>query len=211
LRKEGAAGGLRGAGFGPAAVAARAFLFACALVVAGCAAFKPAASTFDLTAPHEFPHLRGSSRAQLLIAEPSALKTLDAPQIVVKPAPNELEYLARAQWPDRLPKVVQSRLVETFENTRRIRAVSRPGEDLLIDYQLATDIRDFEADAAAGTAEVTLSVKLVSDRSGRVIATRIFTASVPLASTSPGVVVDALDLAFDKVARDIVNWTYRII
>lgn len=194
-----------------AAVAPVALVLAAALALAGCAALTPPADTFDLVAPQDFPGLTGGTRAQVLIVEPSALKTLDAPEIVVKPAPTEIEYLARAQWPDRLPKLVQARLVETFENTSRVRAVSKPGEGLVIDYQIVSDIRAFQANIAADTAEVALSVKLVSDRTGKVIRARVFEAQVPLSSTSAGGIVNALNAAFDSVARDIVKWTYAAI
>lgn len=202
---------VRGAGGRLAAALARALVIASLALVAGCAAFKPPSSTFDLAAPQEFPKLRGSSRAQLLILEPTAIKTLDGVDIVVRPAHNQLEILARAQWPDRLPKLVQARLVETFENTGRIRAAAKPGQGLLIDYQLGADIRAFDANVAAGSAEVVLSVKLISDRTGRVVASRVFTATAPLSGTDPDAVVGALNRAFDDAARDIVNWTYRII
>ncbi|MEZ5800851.1 MAG: ABC-type transport auxiliary lipoprotein family protein [Nitratireductor sp.] len=84
-------------------------------------------------------------------------------------SPTEIEYLAKSQWSDRLPKVVQARLIEAFENTGRVRAVSKPGEGLVIDYQIVTDIRAFQANVGAGSrdAMVSLSVKLVSDRTGR--------------------------------------------
>ncbi|WP_083649414.1 ABC-type transport auxiliary lipoprotein family protein [Salaquimonas pukyongi] len=184
---------------------------ALALAVSGCTSLLagPAPSTYDLTALETVPGLRGGTRAQLLVLEPTALKVLDSEQIVIKPSEAEVEYIARAQWTDRLPKVVQAKLVETFENTGRARAVSKPGEGLVIDYQLASDIRAFEANLQEGSvAKVSISVKLVSDRTGRVVRTRVFTASVPLGGTGGLAVATALDDAFDLVSADIVKWTY---
>ena len=169
--------------------------------------------TFDLTAPANVDNVAGSTRAQILIVEPSALKSLDSQNIVVKASPTEIEYLAKSQWSDRLPKVVQARLVEAFENTGKVRAVSKPGEGLVIDYQIVTDIRAFQANVGAGSRDalVSLSVKLVSDRTGKVVRSRVFDVAVPLGSTGAVQIVDALNAAFERAASDIVRWVFRAI
>ena len=183
------------------------------LLLAACQSGGVPPDTFDLTAPTNIENIRGSTRAQILIVEPSALKSLDSQNIVVKASPTEIEYLAKSQWSDRLPKVVQARLVEAFENTGRVRAVSKPGEGLVIDYQIVTDIRAFQANVGAGSrdAMVSLSVKLVSDRTGKVVRSQVFDVSVPLGSTGPSQIVDALNAAFDRAASDIVRWVFRAI
>ena len=58
------------------------------------------------------------------------------------------EYLAQSQGSDRLPRMVQLRLLQAFENTGRIGAVGVPGQGLAIDYQLVMEIRRFEIDVA---------------------------------------------------------------
>lgn len=187
-----------------AAVALTLAFSGCTSLIAG-----PAPNTYDLTALDSVPDLSGGTRAQLLILEPSALKVLDSEQIVIKPSAAEVEYISRAQWTDRLPKVVQAKLVETFENTGRARAVAKPGEGLVIDYQLVSDIRAFEASLQeGGIARVSISVKLVSDRTGKVVRTRVFSKSVPLSGTDGLAVATALDDAFDLVSAEIVRWTY---
>lgn len=183
-----------------------------ALSLSGCTSLisKPTPDTYDITAPTTFPNLKGTSRAQILILEPSALKVLDSDQIVIKPAGSIVEYLAKSQWADRVPKVVQAKLIETFENTDRVKAVAKPGEGLVIDYQIVSNIRAFQANYGDGIsqAQVAISVKLVSDRTGKVVRSNVFNELVPLSSSSPLDVVTAIDSAFDKVARDIVAWTY---
>ncbi len=187
-------------------------VLAAALSVSGCTSLIPAvpANTYDLSAPRSFPDLKGSTKAQILILEPSALKVLDSQEIVVKPSAAEIEYLAKSQWSDRLPKLVQAKLIETFENTNRVRAVAKPGEGLVIDYQVVSDIRSFEADVEGATkvAKVSISVKLVSDRTGTVVRTKVFSETAPLSGTGSLDIVLGLDKAFDEVARQIVVWTF---
>ena len=181
------------------------------MMVSGCNSLIPfpPSNTYDLTAPRDFSGLKGSSRAQILILEPSALKTLDSQEIVVKPSSSEVEYLAKSQWSDRLPKLVQAKLIETFENTDRIRAVAKPGEGLVIDYQVVSDIRSFEASVGGvKQALVSISVKLVSDRTGKVVRSKVFTETSPLSGTGSLDIVFGLDKAFDKVSREMVSWTF---
>ena len=182
------------------------------LALSGCTSLlsKPAPDTYDLTAPQNFPGLRGGTRAQLLILEPSAVKVLDGQEIVVKPSSSEVQYLHNAQWSDLLPKLVQARLIETFENTNKTRAVAKPGDGLVIDYQMVSNIRAFQANVGGGISEarVAISVKLVSDRTGKVVRTKVFEAAQPLATTSGIDVVTALNTAFDSVSRELVAWTF---
>jgi len=189
-----------------------AILVAATLALGSCTSLVPSAppNTYDLSAPASFPGLKGGSRAQVLFLEPSALKVLDSQEIVVKPSSAEVNYLAKSQWSDRLPKLVQAKLIETFENTKRVRAVAKPGEGLVIDYQIVSDIRSFEANIGSGISEarVSISVKLVSDRTGKVLRTKVFTETVPLAGTGSLDIVLGLDGAFDKVARQMVKWTF---
>lgn len=171
---------------------------------------SPPPSTYDLTAPQSFPDLKGSTSAQILILEPSALKALDSQDIVIKPSSAEVEYLAKSQWSDRLPKLVQAKLIEAFENTDRVRAVAKPGEGLVIDYQVVSDIRAFQANVGSGISEarVAISIKLVNDRNGKVIRSKVFEAVAGLSGTSSLEIVTGLDAAFDRVSREIVSWTF---
>ncbi|HZS63877.1 MAG TPA: ABC-type transport auxiliary lipoprotein family protein [Xanthobacteraceae bacterium] len=182
------------------------------LSLAGCAglgASKPP-PTYDLTTPQKVARA-GTTRGQLLVAEATALSPFDSDKIVVRPAAGQVAAMSDAQWSDRLPKVVQARMVQAFENANLLRAVGRPGDHIAADYDLLMDIRSFQIAAAGPVAEVEISVKIVSDSNGHIAAARIFRASVPAAATQGAAAVAALDAAFAKVATDIVLWTTKVI
>ncbi len=187
---------------------AGALVFACLL--SGCAALGggPAPlDTFELTAPTA-PARAARGRTQILVAEPSALKALDSENIVIAPAPGAIEYLGGAQWADRLPRIVQVRLAETFQKASGFGGVGRPGEGLAIDYQVIVEIRAFEIVASSGqAASVKLFVKLLNDKNGTVRATREFTARSAVSGAGNAAYVAALDRAFGSAALDIVDWT----
>ena len=188
------------------AALASVLLSSCALVSAP----KPAPDTYDISAPRQFAGLRNRTHAQILVKEPTALKAVDSQQIMLKPSASEIAYLSGAQWSDRAPKLIQAKLVETFENTRRVGAVAKPGDGLVIDYQLVMDVRRFEIASNGGDrGQFEMSVKLLDDKSGVVLETKIFEASVLATGSSNAAYVAALDRAFDKVARDIVEWVFR--
>lgn len=180
-----------------------------AFAVAACGS-KPL-PTFDLTAPHGFPRYSGPPRGQLVITEPAALTILDSDKIVVRPAQGELGYLPNAQWSDRLPKLLQERIIQAFENANRLRAVGRPGDRLRADYQLVSDVRTFNISFAEGTvAEVEISAKVVSDRGGTILAARVFRARVPSLASDGSQAIAALDEAFQRVAIELVVWTTHL-
>jgi cholesterol transport system auxiliary component len=178
-------------------------------LLAGCG--SSAIPTYDLTAPQQFPRA-GGGRGQLVVAEPAALAVLDTDRIVVRPGGGQVAQLGGAQWSDRLPKLLQARVVQAFENANRQRAVGKPGDRISADYQLVIDIRAFNLSAATSpTGEVELSAKIIADRAGRIVAARVFRASVPAGASEGPEAVRAIDEAFGRVATELVIWAGRAV
>ena len=185
------------------AAALAVFLPGCALVGGGSAPLD----TYELTAASPGETGPRRSRTQILIAEPSALKSLDSENVVIKPTAAEVQYLKGAQWADRLPKVVQARLAQAFQETGRLGGVGKPGEGLAIDYQIVTEIRAFNIRLDGGDrAEVELFVKVLNDRNGTVRAASSFQATAPVSGTDNAAFTAALDQAFRSASAEIVEW-----
>jgi cholesterol transport system auxiliary component len=177
------------------------FLSACA------GGASKALDTYDLAVPTVAAKGQRKANIQILVGEPQALKALDSESIVVRTGTSSIEYLGGAQWGDRLPKIVQARLVQAFENSGRFGGVGRPGEGLAIDHQIITDIQAFEINTnGQDMAIVRISAKLLNDRNGVVISTKLFESSVP-SGVGASAFVTALDQAFDNAASEIVSWT----
>lgn len=180
---------------------------AMAALLAGCEVFAgPPPETFNLAAPAVVSQTGASTSAQLLIPLPSAIGTLNTAGIVVMQG-QRYAYYPDSQWPDKLPVVVQARVMEAFEKSGRVRAVGRPGEGLSIDYALLIDIRAFEFEADTYEAEVEMAVRVMDDRTGAILGTRTFTARVPVGADSPDGVVASLGAAFDQVVIELVDWS----
>ncbi|MBC2886673.1 membrane integrity-associated transporter subunit PqiC [Ochrobactrum sp. CM-21-5] len=177
-------------------------------VLASCGTTTPL-DTFNLSAPQPTVSSSNRKNIQLLVPSPTALKALDSENIVVSSAPGSIEYLKGAQWGDRLTNIVQSRLVQAYENTGIFGGIGRPGDGLAINYQILTDLRMFgiQAYASPKLAVVELAVKLMNDKNGEVRATRVFRTAIPVSGTANAAYVKALDAAFERTANEIVGWT----
>ena len=99
--------------------------------------------------------------------------------------------------------------MEALQNTGRVKAVSVPGQGLLIDYQIIMDVRSFEI--VDGEALVSIGVKLMNDRSGRVRATRVFENRTIVSGEKNLDYVVALDGSMNVVFVEIVDWVLRRI
>jgi len=165
--------------------------------------------TFDLSAL-EVTRAAKPPRGQLLIAEPVASAPLDGDRLLVRPSPESVATLKGAQWRERLPRLVQTRLVQSFENGAFLKAVARSDSRLASDYSLATELRRFEVDVASGEAVVEIAAKLVHEGSGRIKAAEVFEARMP-AQGDTASAVPALNAALREVMTQMVGWVSKRI
>jgi cholesterol transport system auxiliary component len=174
------------------------------LSLAGCAAIIPQApnAIFDLSAPGRPSPARGS--IQILVPQPTAVKALDNDRIAARPTPAQYAYLPNAVWSDLLPRLLQTRLIDTLQNSGRVRAAAQPGQGLLINYQLLLNVRAFELQAEGAVAE--FAVKLMDDTNGRVIRSRVVRHVVPVPSLDNASIVAGLDAAMDAAFLEIARW-----
>jgi cholesterol transport system auxiliary component len=171
------------------------------LALAACGGGSPPL-TFDLDAAREFGGVE-NSRGALAVYEPAAALPVDSQRIVMRTGPDTVAYLKGAQWADRLPALIQTRLIESFENAHSLRAVGRTG--LVATYSLQSEIRRFEADVPRGLARVEISVRIVGGN-GAILTSKVFAAEAPAAADDAATVTSALDRALADVLRQIVLW-----
>lgn len=161
--------------------------------------------TFDLAAlpPSGRPVMAGRA---IVVAEPVGIQPFESDRIIVRETGGSLAFLGGGQWADRLPRLIQTRLIQSLENSGRLRSVSRPSDKVASDYQLISEIRAFDVAAGTGEAVVDLSAKLIAEGTGRVTAARVFTARVPVKAVNAGSGAAALDAALGTVLADMVRW-----
>ncbi|WP_046866493.1 ABC-type transport auxiliary lipoprotein family protein [Microvirga massiliensis] len=167
---------------------------------------KAPVPVYDLTAPRDFPQLEKAPNGQLVVPEPTALVLFDTQKILVRLRDTETVALD-AQWSDSLPKLLQTKIIQSFENAGYMRAVARPLEGLTADYQLLIDVRSFQVVMIPEPrAEVEFTAKILA-ADGRIIDARLLHAHTPIAAADPPMAAAGLDAAFGKASTDLVLWT----
>src|ERR1700680_822734 len=88
---------------------------------------------------------------QLAVGVPDAPATLDSVRIALSQSATTTDYFANAEWTDRAPIMVQNLLIQSFDNSGKVKAVFRDTATLHTYYVCQTEIRDFEAQYAQPT------------------------------------------------------------
>lgn len=167
-------------------------------------------STFDPNLPR--------LKQQLVVEPPTATAAVDTDRIAVQPSPLQVQYLRRSRWVDRAPLIVQALLIESFENSGKVGAVGRSASGLRADYNIVTDLREFQAvvtdpddRSSPLQIQVRLNVKIVDEVEDRIIASSSFTENVISASDDVDDIAIAFDEALGDTMRDAVEWSVRNI
>ncbi len=146
----------------------------------------------------------------LVVAKPSAPRTLDSSRIAVRPVSNELQVYRGANWAQPAPDMLQGAVLRALEDSGRIAAVARADAGIRSDYRLLTDIRRFESDYAGQplpSAVIEVNALLLSTQDQRVVASRTFEHAQPATGTAVPDVVAAFEQSMAAVVHDIAGWT----
>jgi len=166
--------------------------------------------TYDLRAPQNLGPAGRTLKGQLAIPEPTAVAMLETQRMLFSPVkdyPNFSDFL----WADSIPKLLQARLIDSFENYDIAHAPLRAADVGQTDYQLLIDVRRFRITAEAEPAvEIGLSVRLL-DKNGKVIAARLFEDRQKLDRIEPPAAADAFSNAFGRIAKEMIGWTVQAL
>lgn len=188
-----------------AATASALALSACEGVLPG---RGPAPRLYRLTPKSTFPNLPDVNW-QLVVEPPSAQASIDTPRIGLMLSHLRFDYYAQANWVDRAPLMVQSLIIESFDNSGAIIAVGRESVGLRPDYVLKSELREFQAEVQddGHRVNVALHAKLVQMPERLIVASTEFEHRVRTPSDTLHPVIDAFDEALGEVMKRLVTWT----
>jgi phospholipid/cholesterol/gamma-HCH transport system substrate-binding protein len=162
---------------------------------------------YDLAAATEFARFEKSIGAPMVVPDPSSILLFDSQRILIRTQDGTWSNVKGGQWADNLPKLMQARIVQSFENADQLAKVSRPLDMMEGAYRLELGIRSFQlAPEPKPAALVEFSARVVDDK-GEVIAARMFKTSEPAQSLEAPDAVAALNAAFAKATHELVEWT----
>jgi phospholipid/cholesterol/gamma-HCH transport system substrate-binding protein len=166
--------------------------------------------TYDLRALPNAGPAGKTIKGQLAIPEPTAVAMLETQRFLFSPA-KDYPGFADVLWADSIPKLLQARLIESFENYDIAHAPLRTTDIGQTDFQLLVDVRHFRiATDPEIVAEIGLSARIV-DKNGKVVASRLFEDREKFDKIEPPDAVAAFNEAFGRIARDMIGWTVQAL
>ena len=186
-----------------------------ATLLAGCELIKAAEEPVDLytvTPKSTFDPSLPDVYWQLTVEVPAAAANVNTGRIALAMSPTSSDYYSKTAWTDRAAVMVQTRIVDSFENSHKIVAVARESIGLRANYVLQTDLRNFEAMYFYGgtpIVKVRIVAKLVRLPDRQIVGAATFERCVRARSDKVPKVVDAFDQALGSVMKRLVAWTLR--
>jgi cholesterol transport system auxiliary component len=188
---------------------------AAALLLGGCQLINAAEEPSDLysiTPKSTFEPDMPAVFWQLAVEEPNASAYLNTSRIAIAQSATSSDYYAKTGWTDRAPLMVQTRIIDSFENSHKIIAVARESIGLRANYVLQSDLRNFEAMYIYGKppiAHVRIVAKLVRMPDRQIFGVGTFERCVRARADKVPKVVEAFDQALGSVMKRLVAWTLR--
>lgn len=175
---------------------------------------------YVLTPKSTFPDDLPTVDWQLLIEAPTAPAGISSSRIALRRKLVEINYFGRAAWTDSAPAMLQTLMIESFENTGGIVSVGRQVIGLRADFILKTDLREFQAeymtrdgkplpDGEPPFVRVRLNGKLVAMPRREIMASETWEYRIQAASTDMDAIIHAFDDAYGSILKRIVAWTLR--
>ncbi len=227
------------------------FLIAILISLAGCMNYITGSQTtrpkhFDLIAPDISEEIK-SENSQVFIMKPKVNQALSKEKIVVVSNDNEISYFKDWYWSDDLSSLIQTKIVEVFDNKNYFEGVGTLGQGVSTDYRIVSEIRAFQFEVReAGlnnricqpnsvisrsnfseyysesndsesndenkiefwtVAEI--SVKIIYDRKGKVVASKSFCAEVRVDDKKVELAVDGLNFVLGELLKTITEYTVK--
>jgi phospholipid/cholesterol/gamma-HCH transport system substrate-binding protein len=162
--------------------------------------------SYDLIAPHDFAAPRKPIKGLITIPEPTAVVMLQTQRMLFSPG-EEPPAFADMQWSDSIPKMLQAKLIQGFENYDIDHAPLRSIDGLEADDQILIDVRTFQIKSDPDlTAEIGFSARILA-KDGHVVASRVFVQSQKFDKLDPASAAAAFDDGFKSIATELITWT----
>jgi cholesterol transport system auxiliary component len=154
------------------------------------------------------------SDADLSIGRPDLAPGLDTERIAVLKG-RQLDYYRGAQWGGRTVEVIQTLLVDSFQDQQLFRSVTAEQSRVSSEYVLDVSVRDFQAEyaseGAAPTAHVTIFGRLIRVVDRQLVDTFSATAQSRATDNRLGAVSAAFETAAHQVVLELAQKTATVI
>jgi len=191
--------------------------FAVVAALSGCSAIS---ALNEATVPLEVYELRAPANIEtnqsrplardVVIELPTTSGALATDRIMIRPNALQAQYLPDVRWSDAAPVMVQTVMLRAVEATGAVRYVGRQPLASSGDFAVVTEMVDFQADlnpdGQTASAQIRLIVRVVRESDASIVASKVFAATAPAASTQTDVVIAAFNAASTDLFTEFANW-----
>ncbi|MDH3662278.1 MAG: ABC-type transport auxiliary lipoprotein family protein [Alphaproteobacteria bacterium] len=177
----------------------------CQLVGSG-----PPPREFRLTPKSSFSDQLQKVDWSLGVSLPRADRSIDTDRIVRLTGGIELEPYANVAWANRPTPMIQTLILQSFQNSGAIDLVVDDRSDIRPDMVLRTALREFQAehvDAGPPEIRVALDARLLEMPKRKVLDSEIFDRTVVAVGNNIEAIIAAFDQALGKALKALVEWT----
>ena len=145
----------------------------------------------------------------MAVGEPFMLQILNTDRILVRGDDGSITALAGVQWTDRVPALVQARLIRAFEEKGR--PTIRTGSGISADYVVSSELTAFQVNTAdTPTVDIQIGVKLVQSSDGKVIGARTFRGQQTISTIEGAAVREGFDTLLTIISDDVARWSASV-
>ena len=145
----------------------------------------------------------------MAVGEPFMLQILNTDRILVRGDDGSITALAGVQWTDRVPALVQARLIRAFEEKGR--PAIRTGSGISADYVVSSELTAFQVNTAdTPTVDIQIGVKLVQSSDGKVIGARTFRGQQTISTIEGAAVREGFDTLLTIICDDVARWSESV-
>ena len=186
-----------------------------ALLLSGCSILPEAepVDVYRLSAPavDGGPTQRVFGAPTVMVSLPSASRTVGGDNIMVGRPDGSMAAVAGVRWAASARNLMQDYIVETFEAAAPTLAPLRPGDGISGDFDLAIDLRQFQAEydqgpEAAPLVHVSAGARLIS-AARELEGSTVLSSDVRASGNTMREIIAAFETATASVASELAAWT----
>ncbi|WP_421790982.1 ABC-type transport auxiliary lipoprotein family protein [Hyphobacterium sp.] len=191
-----------------------ALILGSAVALTGCISVLPEnvpATVYRLSTPEPSGMVRQEA-VIVNVQRPLTPRALSGSEIALSQNRGELVFADGAEWITPVPRLIQDLIVESMDAFEPSLIASRPEDGVRAEFELATEVRTFEANylsgpEAAPTVIVRLRARLIRSSDRRLVAVDAVGAQARASTNTLGDIVAAYDAAAQEAMANVAQWT----
>ena len=153
----------------------------------------------------------GPTLSGLRIDTPGTSDALGGSRVLVMAGDNSFQAYPDARWAAPAALLWRDWLLDAYWRDGRVTGLSTSSEGLQATVELGGMLRALHHENLQGRslAVIRYDARLIEVGSRRILASRRFEVSEPVSGSGVGALVDALGVAADRLAADLILWTLQ--